>query len=113
MRGAGLGVGALGLGGVVVGAVFLSEALSTQSEADELNDTCGKSCSSAQQSAVRALDVDAAHARTGALIGLAAGGVALAAGVTLIVLGKPRSKTTGVTMTPWFSSDMGGVRGTF
>lgn len=113
MRGAGLGVGALGLGGVVVGAVFLSKALSTQGEADDLNDVCGKRCNTAQQSAVRALDVDAAHARTGALIGFAAGGVALAAGVTLIVLGKPRPKTTGVTMTPWLSGDMGGVRGTF
>ena len=96
-----------------MGAVFLSKALSTQSEANELNDTCGKGCSSAQQGAVRALDVDAAHARTGALIGFAAGGVALAAGVTLIVLGKPKPKTTGVTMTPWFAGDMGGVRGTF
>jgi hypothetical protein len=98
---------------VVVGAVFLSKALSTQSEADTLNDACGKRCNAAEQAAVRVLDVDAAHARTGALIGLAAGGVALAAGVTLIVLGKPRPKTTGVTITPWFSGDMGGARGTF
>ena len=113
MRGAGLGVGALGLGGVVVGAVFLGKALSTQSDADKLNDACGKRCTTSEQAAVRALDVDAAHARTGALLGLAAGGVALAAGVTLIVIGKPRPKTTGATMTPWFSGDMGGVRGTF
>lgn len=113
MRGAGLGVSALGLGGMAVGAVFLSKALSTQSEADALDDGCGKSCDTSQQSAVKALDVKAAHARTGALLGLAAGGVALAGGITLIVLGKPKPKTTGVTMTPWFSGDMGGVQGTF
>jgi hypothetical protein len=113
MRGAGLGVAALGLGGVVVGAVFLSKALSTQSDADALNDACGKHCSLAQQGAVKAADLDAAHARTGALVGFAAGGVALAAGVTLIVIGKPKPRTTGLTMTPWFSGEMGGVRGTF
>jgi hypothetical protein len=113
MRGAGLGVAALGLGGAVLGTVFLSTALSTQSEADELNDRCGKRCDTAQQNAVRVLDESAANKRTAALIGLSAGGVALAAGVTLIVLGKPKPKTTGVTMTPWFSGDMGGVRGTF
>ena len=113
MRGAGIGVAALGLGGVVVGAVFLTKALSTQSDADALADACGKSCSLAQQNAVKAADLDAAHARTGALIGLAAGGVALAAGATLIVLGKPKPTTTGLTMTPWFSGDMGGVQGIF
>lgn len=115
MRGAGLGVAALGVGGVVVGAVFLSKAMSTQSDADKLNDACGKLCNKPQQAAVRALDVDAAHSRTAALIGLGVGGVALAAGVTLIVLGKPKPKapTAGMTMTPWFSGDMGGVRGTF
>jgi hypothetical protein len=113
MRGAGLGVAALGLGGVVVGAVFLSKAMSSQSDADALADACGKHCSLAQQSAVKAADLDAAHARTGALVGLAAGGVALAAGVTLIVLGKPKPATTGLTMTPWFSGEMGGVRGSF
>lgn len=113
MRGAGLGLAVLGVGGVALGAVFLSKAASTQSEADGGFAACGKHCSPAQQSAIHNRDVDAAHARTIAVVGLAAGGVALATGVTLLVIGKPKAKSTGATVTPWFSGDMGGLRGTF
>ena len=115
LRGVGIGAAALGLGGVVVGALFLSQRSSKQGEADDLFASCAatKSCTAANKAAVEALDKDAASKGTIAVIGLAAGGVALVAGVTLLVVGKPQPKTTGATMTPWFSGSMGGLQGSF
>jgi len=116
LRGVGIGAAALGLGGVVVGALFLSKSSSKQSEANDLHDRCvaaPKLCTAANKATVTSLDSDAASKGTIAVIGFAAGGVALAAGVTLLVVGKPKAKTSGATVTPWFSGDMGGLQGTF
>ena len=116
LRGVGLGASVLGLGGVVVGALFFSKYSSTQSEADDLHDRCAaalKGCMDANKAAVKSLDDDAAGKGTIAVIGFAAGGVALAAGVTLLVVGKPRPKSPSATVTPWFSGEMGGLQGTF
>jgi hypothetical protein len=116
LRGAGIGAAVLGASGVVVGALFLTKGSATQSDADLLQDACvkpGSSCTKTQREAIHALDVDAAGKKTIALVGFVAGGVALAAGVTMIVLGKPKAKASGATVTPWFTGDAGGVRGTF
>lgn len=116
LRGVGIAALGLGLGGVVVGALFFSKYSSKQSDADTLHDRCAaspKACTDANKAAVESLDADAASNGTIAVIGFAAGGVALAAGVTLLVVGKPKPKSSGATVTPWFSGDMGGLQGTF
>jgi hypothetical protein len=119
MRGAGIGAGIVGIGGVVVGAVFFGKYTSKQGEADAKDEQCQvffnarKGCPTPLTNARDALDKDAAKLKTIAAIGFIGGGVALAAGVTLIVLGKPAPKVAGATMTPWFTGSMGGLQGTF
>ena len=101
---------------MVVGALFFIKYSSKQSEADELHDRCAAApmgCTDANKATVKSLDEDAAGKGTIAVIGFAAGGVALAAGVTLLVVGKPRPKSPSATVTPWFSGEMGGLQGTF
>jgi hypothetical protein len=115
MRGAGIGAGVVGLGGVVVGAVFLAKSSSTQADADAKQATCvsaGKLCPPAAHAQIHALDVDAASAGNIALIGFVAGGVLVGTGITLIVLGKPKPQAAA-TVTPWFTGNMGGLQGTF
>jgi hypothetical protein len=115
LRGVGIGASVVGVGGIALGVVFLLKKSSTQSDADAKQDLCvaaGKGCTKAMRDQIHALDVDAASAGTIAAVSVAAGGVALAAGVTLLVIGKPRPKAAA-TMTPWFTGNMGGVQGTF
>jgi hypothetical protein len=115
MRGAGIGVGAVGLGGVVVGAVFMAKAGGHASDADALFEKCNPGCSKAQQGAITDLDKKAASSRTIGIIGLAAGGVAIAGSVVLIVLGKPRpaAAPTKAGVEPWFGGASAGLRGRF
>ncbi len=115
LRGVGIGAGVLGVGGVALGVVFLLKSLSIQSDADAQQAKCvapGKVCTKAASDRIHGLDVDAASAGTIAVVGLAAGGVVLAAGVTLLVIGKPKPKAAA-TVTPWFTGSMGGLQGTF
>lgn len=128
MRGAGIGVGVAGVAGVVVGAIFMAKSGSTQSQADDAASAygctkdgavCPPPKTAAQKTAVdrfTALDKDAASQKTIGVIGLAAGGVALAGGVVLIILGKPKpaaapEKTASVE--PWFDGTSFGLRGRF
>ncbi|MFO0759607.1 MAG: hypothetical protein U0359_24150 [Byssovorax sp.] len=113
LRIAGLGAGAIGVGGLAVGAVFLSSGSSLQAKADELYDACGQHCTADQQAQIKSQDTDAASKKTIAAIGLIGGGVALAAGVTLIVLGKPKPKPAAASITPWFTGNAAGVSGAF
>ena len=118
MRGAGIGAGVVGLGGIVVGAVFLAKSGSTQDEANQKDAQCvmlssTRHCPQQLLSARDTLDQKAASLKTIAAIGFIGGGVALAAGVTLIVLGKPAPKVAAATVTPWFTGSMGGLQGTF
>jgi len=109
LRGAGLGLGVLGIGGVVVGSIFMAQSGSTSSEADELFTSCGLPC----KPQIDQLDNDAAGQKTIGVIGLVGGGVALAAGVTLFVLGKPKPKAATAHMTPFFTGNAVGLRGAF
>ena len=115
MRGAGIGAGVIGIGGVVLGAVFLSKRSSTQADADRRQAMCvsaGNPCPKAPHDQIHALDVDAAKSGNIALIGFVAGGVLLGTGITLVVLGKPKP-TAAATVTPWLTGSMGGLQGTF
>ena len=116
MRGAGIAAGVVGLGGIALGTVFLLKSSSKQGDADAQQELCvkaGKLCPKAARDQIHDLDAAAASAGTIAVIGFAAGGVALAAGVTLLVLGKPAPKVAGATVTPWFTGSMGGLQGSF
>jgi hypothetical protein len=113
LRGIGLGAGVLGLGGVAVGAVFLAKGSSQQTKADDLANLCGKGCTPQQRATIINQDSDAAGSKTIGVIGLVGGGVALAAGVTLIVLGKPKPKPPQAFIAPWFSGDAAGLHGAF
>ncbi|MEP7124390.1 MAG: hypothetical protein ABJE95_25910 [Byssovorax sp.] len=115
LRGAGIGAGVVGIGGVVLGAVFLSKSSATQADADTKQAGCvqlGKACTPAMRSTIHGLDVDAASSGNIALVGFVAGGVLLATGVTLIIVGKPKPRAAA-TVTPWFTGNMGGLQGTF
>lgn len=127
LRGAGIGVGVAGVAGVIVGAVFMAKSGGTQGQADDAatkygctqgGTVCPKPTSPAQQKAVdnfTQLDSDAAKQKTIGVVGLAVGGVALAAGVTLIVLGKPKgaAPAKGASVEPWFDGTSVGLRGRF
>jgi hypothetical protein len=120
MRGAGLGAGVVGVAGVVVGSIFAARGFSTQAQADDLAKKLCKTptdCSNnpSAEGKIKPLDDKAASQKTIGVIGLAAGGVALAAGVTLIILGKPKppSEPAKASVTPWFTGSMGGLQGSF
>jgi hypothetical protein len=126
LRGAGIGVGAAGVVGVVVGAVFMAKGGSTQSSADAAAQKygctnggldCAKPATQAQRDAMNdidQLDKDAAKQKTIGVIGLAAGGAALAGGVTLFLLGKPKHGSANKAgVEPWFGGTSFGLRGAF
>jgi hypothetical protein len=123
LRGVGIGAVALGVGGVVVGALFAAKGGSTQSQADDIalnkyhcNPTCLPPTKAGVMRDVIPLDNTAASQKTIGVIGLAAGGVALAAGVTLLVIGKPKpapAPAAKASVEPWFSGTGGGLRGEF
>jgi hypothetical protein len=115
MRGAGIAAGVIGLGGVALGAVFLAKSSAQQSDADTQQAACvkaGKLCGAAAHAQIHALDVNAASSGNIALVGFVAGGVLVATGVTLVILGKPKPRAAA-TVTPWFTGNMGGLQGTF
>jgi hypothetical protein len=127
LRGAGIGAGAVGVGGVILGAIFMAKGGSTQSEANDLATKYGctnggASCPApktpAQQAQVdkfTGLDSDAAKQKTIGAIGLVAGGVLLAGGVTLLILGKPSQPAAPAKaqVEPWLGLGSAGLRGTF
>lgn len=118
VRGAGIGVGVVGIGGVVVGALFMAKGASSSSKADDLfdklPDKCGEECKP-QRSEIQQLDKDAASQKTIGVIGLVAGGVALAGGVTMLIVGKPKAAPapTKASIEPWFGGTSAGLRGQF
>lgn len=116
---AGIATGAVGLGGVVVGAIFLSKRGKLTRDADDKNAACESmmSCPVALQNEIRGLDSDAAQAGTIGVIGLVAGGVLLAGGATMAVLGftakKPQPKPASAWVAPWISPSGVGLVGAF
>jgi hypothetical protein len=119
LRGAGIGVGAAGVVGVVVGSIFLTKGFSTQSQADSLAmmlcTSGGTKCPTSAKPKIDPLDQSAAQQKTGGVVGLGIGGAALVAGVVLLAIGKPRpaQAPAAATVAPFFSGDAAGVRGTF
>jgi hypothetical protein len=111
----GLGIGAVGLG---VGTVFVLRSHSKRTEAQDL---CpgdpGSMCAISKQETYTQLQSDSNSAGTIGVIGLVAGGVAAAAGVTLLILGKKSDSTTGAVPAPalsaWVGPASAGVAGTF
>ncbi|WP_437718845.1 hypothetical protein WMF45_22000 [Sorangium sp. So ce448] len=123
MLGGGIAATALGLGGVVVGSVFLANSSGTQKEANDLSAThgcesqslAGGECSPAIQAQIKSLDADAASQQTIGAVGLIGGGVLLAGGVTLLVLeltSKPEPSSSA-WIAPYVTPTGLGVRGAF
>ena len=108
------GVGAVGLG---VGAGF---AISSSSKVDDANKLCSAgpnhdSCATrADAEKAASLDNDARTARTISIVGFVAGGVGVATGATLLVLGLTHKKpSTTATIEPWVGLGSAGVSGRF
>ncbi|WP_438002106.1 hypothetical protein WMF26_23340 [Sorangium sp. So ce185] len=124
MLGGGIAAAALGLGGVVVGSVFLAKGGSTQQKANDLSDThrCessqtgpGAGCGPLIQQQIKRLDADAADQQTTGAINLITGGVLLVGGATLIVLeltSKPEPSSSA-WVAPYVTPTGLGVRGAF
>lgn len=121
---AGLGVG---LGGAVVGGIFTAKWSSLSGQADDqyakwgcnLKPVVGPECTYARQQEINTTDKNASTAGTIGVIGLAAGGVLLAGGATVLVLGINKSKKDAAAapkaawITPWVSPSGFGVTGAF
>jgi hypothetical protein len=110
----GFGVGIVGLG---VGTVFALQYGSKESDANDLNDRCRPAgCSPQDQQAIKTLDDEANGAGTIATIGLVAGGVGLATGVTFLVLslgGASGQPASGAHVVPYMGMNRVGITGTF
>jgi hypothetical protein len=111
----GLGVGAVGLG---VGTVFILRSHSKRTEAENLcPGEAGSLCPIANQADYTKAQSDSQSAGQIGVIGLVAGGVAAAAGVTLLILGKKNDSTSGAGPAPmvsgWIGPNSAGVTGTF
>jgi hypothetical protein len=110
-----LGVGALGLG---AGTFFVLRSSSKRSDADELyEERCQPSCLVGDPAAeeVAALDDDARSAQTLGIISYVVGGVGVAAGVTLLVLGGSESQAAndGLKIRPYLGVARAGLTGSF
>ena len=104
------GVGAVGLG---VGVGF---AVSSSSKEDEANKVCpGVGCASeADLRRATSLDDDARSAKTISIVGFVVGGVGVATGATLLVMGMSKKKAeTTATVRPWVGLGSAGVSGRF
>lgn len=103
-----LGVGGVG---VVLGAIFGLVTIGQKSDIEKMC-TAGKDmCTPGTQS-----KIDGANAMGWvSTIGFVAGGIAVAAGATMILIGGGSSakKTTGTGITPWIGPTGAGVSGTF
>lgn len=122
--GGGIAAAALGVGGVVVGSVFLAKGGATQRDANDLSarhgcesqaPVDGLECGPPIQRQIEALDGDAASQRTTGVINLITGGVLLAGGATLIVLeltSRPQPSSSA-WIAPYVTPTGLGVRGAF
>jgi hypothetical protein len=107
---AGIGVAGVGVAGVVVGAIFGITTLGQASDRDKL---CPPNTPCRSQAAFDA-DYNAKVDQTVSIIFLVGGGVAVAAGVTMIVMGLGQKKaaaqttTTGLVVSPAFGPGLTG-----
>lgn len=106
----GIGVGVVG---AAVGTVFLVSGSSKQKDADNAFNACGGPlCPKSERDHVHSLDDDAAGKKTIGAVGLIAGGVGLATGVTLLVLSSGKSESAA-HVSPWLGVGSAGVSGRF
>jgi hypothetical protein len=103
LRTAGYAVGAVGVLGLGVGAVFGLVALGDKSTVS--NDCQGTQCSQPGLDALSSARRDAAIST----VGFVAGGVCLAAGITMVLLGKKKSPQVGLA--PMLDAGAGGLVG--
>ena len=110
---AALGVGVLGLG---AGTVFALQSSSKRSSADEICPDVNR-CPNSKRDEVDGLDNDARQAQTLATVGFVAGGVGVAAGVTMFLLSSKKQDQSALRkhpmVTPWIGFQAAGVSGTF
>lgn len=117
----GLGAGVVGIAGVAMGVAFLVKGANSQRAANDLAtrfcrvDASGvDQCPASVQNQIHPLDVDAANQKNVGTVALAVGGVALAGGIVLLLVGKPSAPAApAVAITPWCSITPGGVHGRF
>lgn len=106
-----LGIGAVGIG---VGGFFLLRSASNRSDADALYSECQRDngClkTDPRSSQISQFDDDARRAQTLGIVGLAIGGVAIAAGVTLFVLEGSDGKSS---VQAYLAPTGGGLSGQF
>lgn len=113
-----LGVGVVGLG---AGTFFLLRANSKRNEADDLCNLPGGSCpATAPREEITQLDDEADSARTLSAVSFIAGGVGVAAGVTLLILSGNSSSAEEQTsrylkpgVQPWVGYRAAGIQGRF
>jgi hypothetical protein len=124
MRGAGLGVAVVGVAGVAIGGYFLAQGFSAQktANANAIKDGCtgtdGSDCTKADPTVVKSnvtpFDSTAAKDKTIGGVAVGVGAVALAAGVALVVIGKPKpAGAPRAHIVPYFTGTGGGLRGSF
>jgi hypothetical protein len=110
------GVGAVGLG---LGTVF---AITSKSKVDEANGLCNRTgpdgasdwCPPDSAAKASELDDDAKSNKTLAIVSFVAAGVAIGAGVSLLVTtGKSEEKAAAPSITPYIGLGAAGVRGRF
>jgi hypothetical protein len=108
----GLGVGVVG---AAVGTAFLVTGLGSSNQGNKEFNACNPGCTTAEKTTVTNSDDSAASSKSVALVGYIVGGAGLVTGISLLVLApsKSRPATTGTTVTPWFSGNALGLRGTF
>jgi tetratricopeptide (TPR) repeat protein len=106
------GVGAVGLG---LGTVFLLKAGSKRSDADALCNLPDGACPVSKKAEVEALDDEAKSAATISVVGFAAGGVGIAAGVVMLLMsGKSESSAAArPAVYPWVAGNSAGLAGRF
>lgn len=107
----GLGVGVLGVG---AGTFFAIRSAGYRSDADDLCSGPGGKCPTTSKSQVDDLDSKANSSGTLAVVSLAAGGVALAAGVTMLVLAPSSAQPSkSAFVRPYVGTNGAGVWGKF
>lgn len=106
---AGIGVAGAGVGAAVAGMVFGFQAMDQASQ----RDTICKGGAPCRNQRAFDLDYDARVNQTMSIVFFAAGGVAVAAGVTMLVMGlgqkKPAAQTTGLVVSPALGPGLAGA----
>jgi len=106
----GLGVGVVGLG---VGTLFAVRSAGSRSDANALCNGPGGKCPTTSQSQIDDLDAKANSSGTLAVVGFVAGGVAAAAGVTMLLLAPKQERPRSAFVIPYVAPNGAGVWGRF